>query len=64
MADAGDRMTIQINWGLMILEPVKYTLFRLAGGRGRLENEFMTLEGDYADLLAHTPLLGGRVTLA
>lgn len=48
--------------GEMVLKPVKYTFRRLPNGRGRIESEFMSLEGDYADLLINLPLLGGEVT--
>jgi hypothetical protein len=61
--DEGDHLTITYLTGHFEMEPVKYTLRRMANGEGILESEFMTLRGDYADMLAAKSSLGGHVTL-
>lgn len=51
-------------YGVKEWKPVEYTLYRMSDGSGKLFSPFMSLCGEYDDLLLNARIAGMRVTLA
>lgn len=55
---------IDFLYGHMEFKEPEYTLYRMSDGSGKLFGEFVTLSGDYNDLLCNAYLARMKVHLA